>query len=281
MSYLPLFSLALGWALTSTAEAAPCAKVVRSAPLTLPAHTAWVRWTFAEPGTELRFEVEIRDDPGDTVGLYFAPFNGQIDGTAFYFGIQTNVFRPGADPVGKGFLFSRWNSLDADDTRVAPGGFHEIGTHEGQFVGVRKALTWTTGHYSLLLRRTDADGPADWFALEVIHEGVVTSLGALRFPRVNPEVRATIAPSGTSFTEVYSAVDDVGAVPRWSLGIAATLDGASPQTAISDYPAWPTAEFPNVDVSAAEGMVEMAFGGRTRRCQPAGPLVLPTSALRP
>ena len=70
----------------------------------------------------LDVDVTIKNDPGSEVGLYFAPFNGSIDGTQFYGGVQNNLARPGVGWVGKGFIFSRWATLDPADTRPAADG---------------------------------------------------------------------------------------------------------------------------------------------------------------
>lgn len=77
-----------------------------------------MRISFDSPGSELSYEIELHNDPGDNVGMYFAPAFGSVDGEHFYLGFQTNMMRPGVGRVGKGIIFSRWNSLDPNDTRI-------------------------------------------------------------------------------------------------------------------------------------------------------------------
>lgn len=63
-------------------DARCCFAAVEHGAFDLPAHVTWVDWTFAGGGiSELEYAVGIRNDPGEAVGLYFAPFDGTIDGT--------------------------------------------------------------------------------------------------------------------------------------------------------------------------------------------------------
>lgn len=258
-------------------DGACCTPPVASGAFQLPAHTSYVHWWFG-PGrlASLEFVVRIEDDPRTQVGLYFSPVNTHVDFTPLYLGIQTNLLMPGVGFVGKGFLFSRWDSLDPADARVAPGGFTEIGTHEGEFIGVRLPYDWTAGEYILRLERKEASGDGDWFDLSVtsVATGVQTFAGGLRFPRKAPGVPGSLDPAVTTFTEVYSGVSDYSEVPAWGLRIRATGDGAPPSRATSEYPAVPYAEYPNTDVlyDSETGEVRMRFGGMTPRCTPPGRL---------
>jgi hypothetical protein len=243
----------------------------------VPAHTSYVHWGLAGSGAaELSFALHVLSDPGQQVGLYFAPFSGMIDDTQFYFGIQTDVNNPQVGSTGKGFIFSHWGSFDAADTRVAPGGFIELGTHEGKFIGVRRNLAWQARTYTLVLKRAEPAGNGDWFELTVTDETTKeqTAIGGLRVARKDPATPAAIQPFGTAFTEVYAGATSYAAVPQWRLAVAARADGAPAVSARSEYPAFPTAEYPNTDVSydAASGLVHLVYGGQTPRCHPAGPL---------
>jgi hypothetical protein len=248
---------------------------VPSGTFSLPAHTSYVHWTLSSGGVaELRFTLKIHNDPGTAVGLYFAPLSGKIDGTTFYFGVQTKLNKPGTGSVGKGLLFSHWGSFDAADTRAAPGGFIELGTHEGTFIGVRLPYAWKAGSYELLLQRAEQSGDGDWFDVNVtdLASGTKTYVGGLRFARADPTRPATIQPAGIAFTEVYQAATDYAQVPQWRLGVKALADGAPALSATSEYPAFPYAEYPNTDVfyQAATGLIQLTFGGQTPRCHPAG-----------
>lgn len=256
-----------------------CDAPATSGAFSLPAHTSWMHGFALANATELRFDVYVENDPGSAVGLYFAPWNGYIDGTMFYVGTQTNMQKPGAPPVGKGFLFSRWNTLDEADTRKNPSGYIELGTHEGEFAGVRMPYAWTTGWYSVSLHREAenvADGERDWFAVTVTDLASCTTVdvGALRFPRAVAGTRATIRTSGTGFTEVYSGALDFAQVPSWSVFMDVLADGKPLAMATSEYPAWPTAKYPNTNISydAAHHLTHFTFGGQTPQCTPAGML---------
>ena len=242
--------------------------------LKLPAHTAWVHWTFPEAADELLVDVTIHDDPGDEVGLYFVPYAADIDGTGFYYGIQTDMYRPDVGDVGKGVIFSRWETRALEDLRIADGGYHQSAGYEGDFVGVRQFLDWSPGAYMLRLRRTEADGAADWFELTVTEASTYreTPVGALRFPRADPDVPARISAQGMAFTEVYGNARRPKDVPGWHVDLMPHLGGQAPLEACSEYPAFPYAEFEAADVwwEPERQRAHMAFGvGVERRHEPA------------
>jgi hypothetical protein len=237
-----------------------------------------VHWNFGNTRlSAIEHDLHIANDPGTEVGLYVALVSSDIDGTNFYLGIQTDVNKPGVGGVGKGFIFSRWKTLDAADGRVAAGGFMEQGTHEGRFVGVRRLYEWQEGtQYTLRLARGTQDGPADWYDLTLIERpsGNQVDLGGLRFPRRDTARPATIKPESITFTEVYSGTTDYGVVPRWELATRGRGDGVPAVSARSEYPAFPFAEYPNTDVhyDEDEDWVHMTFGADTARCHEAGKL---------
>jgi hypothetical protein len=263
---------------TTCVDDACCAPAKTSGTFTLPAHTIWIGWQFAKKSARLEFKLRIVNDPGESVGLYLAPFNGKIDGTSFYLGLQTTINKPSVGRVGKGLIFSRWGTQDPKDGRTAPGGFMEVSDHEGQFVGVRQTYKWTKGDYTVRLQRAESDGAKDWFDLYIEDSaGKATYIGGLRFPRnIGPSTPAGIGISGTTFTEVYWGATDYGKVPAWHTAIMASADGAAPTAAKIEYPAWPTAEYPNADayLDDSDKLIHLVFGGGTMRCHAAG-AVLP------
>ena len=242
----------------------------------LPSHTAWVHWTFPKRGEQLRTLVEIHDDPGEDVGLYLVPYSSSIDGTNFYYGIQTNVHSEAEGWSGKGLIFSRWGSMDLADTRPGDGGWNVASDGEGEFVGVRRNLDWEPGGYLLTLERTEADGEADWFELRCTPMGTfeTITIGSLRFPRSHPNARASIDSEGMAVTEVYSGVRRPRDVPAWHVDLAPSLDGQKPTKAVSEYPAFPYAEFEAADVwyDEVKGEVHMAFGAGIERSHDPGEL---------
>jgi hypothetical protein len=221
-------------------------------------------------------DIRMENDPGDTVGLYLSPMNGTIDGTTFYLGIQTNLLVTDGGWIGNGVLFSRWDSQDPADIRTAPGGYAEVGSHEGLFISTRIAYPWTAGSYRMRLQRAEPGGDGDWFDLHVVDvaTGVETFAGGLRFSRQDPAVPASIASSHTTFTEVYYNATDYSQVPLWTIAMMAYADGVLASSASSEYPAWPTAEFPNADCWYDESadLVHLHFGDGVSRCNPPGTL---------
>ena len=227
----------------------------------LPSHGVYTHWTLPEATDQLVFDMRCHTDPGTEVGLYYAPWNGSIDGQMFYFGVQTDVHHPENGSTGKGWIFSTWWTFDLADTRVPDNGFVQQGTHEGRFVGVRRNLDWSVGDWVARLERGASDGDGDWFDLSVEPLGEArTWIGSLRFKRADPAVPARIEPTGPAFLEVYSGASRYRDIPEWH--IDAMVRGCV--TARSEYPAYPTAEVPNCDsyYDADRHRVHALFGDR-------------------
>ncbi|MBF0434872.1 MAG: hypothetical protein HQL77_05795 [Magnetococcales bacterium] len=136
-----------------------------------------------EPITSLTIPLEIKEAPQAGNYMYWQ-FHAAINNINFYMGLQTDLLNKGQSQ-GPGVLFSRWDSQDAVDFQVAPGGFSEVGSHEGRFVGVRKPHPWGVGRWSLNLTRRNAEDPEHvWLDMTLKHdtEPVGVAVGSLRFP---------------------------------------------------------------------------------------------------
>lgn len=267
------------------------------AALQLPAHAIYTRWEWRQRMTSVAFDISVHRDPGTSTGEYLSPFNGEIDGAQVYFGMQTDVFRPDRpDPgdasgrgIGKGLLFSTWWSFDAADTRTGDDGFIQLGTHEGRFVGVRRAFDWSVGDYRMQLARGDADSAGDWFDLTIQPLGAKAAghpgrpeargepvwIGALRFRRLDPLVPATLSARATGFVEVYGGARTFGDISPWWCDLQGYGDGERPVGAVGSYPAFPHGQdVPNADTwyDADRDRVHLVFGGDTDRSHDPGRL---------
>lgn len=259
----------------------------------LPVAGIYVRWVLDAPVSTLEWDLTVLVDPTSSVGVYLALAQGHIDGSAFYLGLQTDIWDPGRlRGVGKGLIFSTWWTPDAAATRPAPGGFRELGTHEGRFVGVRRPYRWAVGDYRVTLVRSEAavglHVPADWFDLYVqptarrgagpgrpAATGDRTWMGGLAFPRQHAGAPATIAPASTAFMEVYRGAQRWGEVPSWDVDLMAYGDGRPCSRGATEYPAFPFGDnrpMPNADAryDPASGMVQLRYGGSRDRVDPAG-----------
>ncbi len=88
----------------------------------------YVNWNFGVPefdGLEIDFTIHspMTIKPGIYFQLYDARFAYPGGTTGAYFGLQTNVEKPGSGGQGKGLLFSRWETRSLDDVRCEPGGW--------------------------------------------------------------------------------------------------------------------------------------------------------------
>lgn len=258
-------------------EASTCLAPGQAETFQLPTHASYAHFKFAASMQtyEARIVVHTAPTNNSAVGMYVAPFSGAIDGTPAYLGLQTDVADNARGiSVGKGVVFSRWDSQDPSDVRVAPGGFAEIGAHEGKFVGVRITYPWEVGEYRVRLVRAEADGARDWFELSIQsarQPATSTLVGALRFPRKKTSTPAAIDPNVTAFSEVYKGATTYAEVPAWVFDLHA-LGDTHPAVAIqTEYPAFPYERFRNVDTYYQPKLdaVRIAFGGQTAQCHKA------------
>ena len=261
---------------TSPSPAAPLQEAVK-----VPSHVAYVHWGFGSPAEVMEWDLTVVDDPGSTTGEYLALFNGSIDGSQCYLGLQTDVHHPGTGRgTGKGLIFSTWWSFDEADTRAAADGFVQLGTHEGTFVGVRRSHPWTAGDYRVTLRRSEEEivrgRVLDWFDLTIAPLRPVGPgpsrpdpvapaewIGGLRFPRRRRGTPACIDPGGLLFLEVYGQAPTWGEVDRWSVDVMAFADGVRCPAGRNEYPRFPHGQqAPNVDVryDPARQRVRLSLG---------------------
>ena len=263
--------------------------------ISMPSHAIYIHWGFESPADALEWDLTIHADPGSAVGEYLALFSGSVDGSACYLGLQTNVSHPATGRgIGKGLIFSTWWSFDESDARIAQDGFRELGTHEGMFTGIRRPYDWSTGHYRVMLSRSDSETVGgremDWFDLSIARlasstdqstdggagaeperAGPADSIGGLRFPRRNPRRAAKIDPGGLLFLEVYSGARTWDDVAPWHFDVMAYGDGIRCQKGRFEYPRFPHGQqMPNANAryDASRAIAEVKFGTGVVRHDP-------------
>ena len=168
----------------------------------LPQGMAYGWWHFAELSLrDLTFRVQIDGDTNRSPGRYLQLYQGKIGSVGFYLGFQTDVHRPQYGWQGHGLVFSRWDTRDSNDARVATNGWIENAGHEGNFVGVRVCYLWSSGEYDCALVPVDTDSCGTWYEFMVTSKNTdeKISAGCLRF------TKSEIMSGGGSWTEVYSA----------------------------------------------------------------------------
>ncbi|CDL01015.1 conserved protein of unknown function [Magnetospirillum gryphiswaldense MSR-1 v2] len=185
----------------------------------------WYDLGDSQPFKSLTIEVEVDGDvtePGRDKLIYIAPVYGKINGSGFYFGMQTDVSRPGG--AKRGFIFSRWGRASSEDAAPAEGGWSAALTHaqsnEGDFAGVRVAYPWKAGRYLFRMEPTMSDGGGTWVALVVgeYDSGKVIEVGSVRFPGQD----LTIDKDAVSFVEIYGheVIDNICRTRMPSTGVA-------------------------------------------------------------
>lgn len=173
----------------------------------------YANWRFGvAPISRVRCTFHVENDPGPRSDLYLQLYDASIDGTGTYHGVQTIDLA----------IFSRFGTVDLAEVRPAEGSYAVAGTDEGPFVSLRRAYRLGTGSFASEIRRVEQDGDGDWFEwslerLDRSGQGPVT-VGAVRFPRRQRHLPASLADGGGSWTEFW---DNNGPhlfpVPLWTV----------------------------------------------------------------
>lgn len=215
--------------------------------LSLPSGLTYVWWKFGVSEFEdFQIDITIHNDIGTKPGLYFQMYQGQIGDIGFYFGLQTDVFKPQSGGSGKGLIFSRWKTRDLANTRPVSDGWTQSAGTEGDFVGIRRKYAWTNHKYRLRLTKVDEDTIGVWYGLFILDYETRTEdyIGALRFPKQGKS--AKIKDGGGTWTEVYSGASQVSDLPRWHISIDGCYVNNRKTRAIEAYSDY--SSIPNTDV---------------------------------
>ena len=100
------------------------------------------------------------------------------------------------DPDGtlsKGVIFSRWETRDISNYRLAKDGWGQSAGYEGDFIGVRKEFEWGIGTYEIELKIVDTDDLGDWYGVFIrnISDSSFTYIGSIRFEHGSDAVSYT------------------------------------------------------------------------------------------
>lgn len=185
---------------------------------------SYVWWNFGNRNFEkMDIKFTVYNDISTSDGLYFQLYQGKINGVAFYFGIQTRVFKQDIGLTGKGIIFSRWGTSDLSNARTPPGGWSASGDEGGQFVGIRKSYSWTAHQYLVRIKYEGSDNLGDWYGiyirdLSIIVDGTNEYIGSLRFPFCQGDNKG-IDDGGGSWTEIYYKEVKDSSLPGWHVSI--------------------------------------------------------------
>ena len=250
-------------------------------PIYPPNHMAAVAWAWNSgysgfQSIDFDFTIHNDIDADDLLphfGLYLMLDSSYISGTLYYFGLQTDVQGLNNRGKGKGLIFSRWDTRDLANVRVADGGWSTSSGGEGDFVGVRKPYRWGAGEYGLRIAADGEDDEGRWFGLWITDRatGETTWCGSLRFPYRNG--KALLDNIHRSVDEIYG--DPVGIkpidIPEWHIIMQRPVaDGRSqPTEAHISYTNWDgvSAGAPNSDITydTSSGAMHIRVGDTTQR----------------
>jgi len=231
----------------------------------------YVFWNFPiDQFDALIIDIGVLSEPSNNDGLYFQMYQGTINGVTFYFGLQTQTYKPGIGSMGRGLIFSRWETTDLSNVRVVEGGWSQNDTYEGDFVGVRRTYNWVAHNYRFKISLNDTDAMGDWYAIWItdLDQSTTDLLGAIRFPKVTPS-QAGIANGGITWTELYSKEQTGTPIPAWNVSIIsiyATNELLPPLQATSAYS---TISGTDICVDAV-GTIHFIMGPSINRTHPAG-----------
>eukprot|EP00039_Didymoeca_costata_P008533 m.113168 g.113168 ORF g.113168 m.113168 type:complete len:435 (+) comp14122_c0_seq4:1753-3057(+) len=188
-----------------------------------PWHLINIWWKFPESCKDfcsLDIDISISCNvSSDDLNLYIAPIGlGQINGVAFYGGIQTNIGgdrvsdlgKEGAYHKGKGAIFSRWAAggcgIDVSYVRAAADGYVESAGYEGDFCSGRRPYVWNSGEYTYSVRKSsyekDKSGK-EWTWVDAVVTDKATGCGtfvaSIKFPGRTLEFWG----KNSAFVEIY------------------------------------------------------------------------------
>jgi hypothetical protein len=207
------------------------------------------------------FDITLCNTPNDrsgyglSYGVYLTLGNSEL-----WFGLQTQIFRPGIGNVGAGFLFTRYGSINEAEIRVNPqGGYSEVGTPESDFIGVRLAHELLATTYHVQLKHEGEQ----WYALSFTREGGSSiHVGSLRLSTTQGISSFFIDPVAYG-TEGVLASD----IPFWYLNLSAPR--VNDHYATGGWIGYPSPEYPFGSVVPRTGpngsLLEFVFGGLSQR----------------
>jgi hypothetical protein len=169
-------------------------------------------------------------------GIYYQFYQGIINDTiGFYYGIQTSVMNPNGINK-KGIIFSRWNTRDILNYKIANGGWGQSAGYEGNFIGVRINYEWSIGTYTIELKKDSSDSIGDWYGLWILNANTKqnTYCGSIRFETSTKS--SGIKDNGITWTELYAKADKNTPLPMWHVSVDEVLaDNKAPISVTSDY----------------------------------------------
>jgi len=262
---------------TATPKLTPTSTSRPTAPLGEIGGLHYVYWDFGMSNfRSILVDITIYSEPDNKDGLYFQMYQGQINGVGFYFGLQTDVYKPDTGSTGKGLLASRWGTKDLSNVRTVAGGWSQAAGYEGDFVGIRRNYEWTTHSYQLEISYTESDGEGDWYGIWILdlNNDAKDSLGSIRFPKTASD-KSGIQNGGITWTELYYKKVSETPLPTWHVSVdSIQAVGASggrylPRSATSDY-----SKIGNTDIyyEAATKKIHFVMGPEVRRTHAAGRL---------
>ena len=228
----------------------------------------YVNWHFErQPIHVVEHEVCLDHISPIKRGIYIQFYEGDIDGSHYYYGIQDLVSDIGGVPE-PGFVFSRWGTRLSMHARPGPNGVAVNHDHEDGFIGVRLLEPLETGCMTVRLERKEADVAADWVELSFTKNNVTKVVGALRLVGLTLKslsLYPRLAVRGQK--PMDGAIENSNDIPRYDVRVKATANGQAPQRI--DY-RYHRDGPPNASSSfdPDDSWVRMQFGGDTTRCTP-------------
>ena len=191
---------------------------------------AWWAWNQRLEFDSIEVTVNIHNDIEyrGRNGLYLIGCTAfQLGNHGAYFGMQTNI-NTGRRSVGKGGIFSVWNSPDLEGIRGPEGYYSEVGDYEGYFKSVRSNYDWGAGEYTMRLSAEETDKEGRWFGYYIND----TWIGSLRVPQ-----GSRIKPSCATPIEVYGSPVRPRDIPYWKVSMQAPkADGRRGRLTTTQYP---------------------------------------------
>ena len=218
----------------------------------------WAEWRWNTPYvSEIVVNFEYHEDVEPVrgrQGLYHMVCHANIDGGAYYFGLQTSVWPRG----GEGVIFSRWGARDLKEARIPDDGWTQESGHEGDFIGVRRSYDFGAGKYQIRLGLDSEEDEGKWLGVWVKaqDEEEETWIGSLLFSRgrIDPRCYTTL--------EIYGVAKIAAKdVPYWKVTMEPPVAGGrSSRLSKVDYNQFVKGGYRNTLITTKGGIVTLEVG---------------------
>lgn len=177
----------------------------------------YINWTFGmNKLMDLSIDITFHTAPSGPEGVYIQLYDFKIGKTSQYFGFQYAQSKN--NEIETKVIWSRWNTRDKSNARVAEGGWIEEAGYENDFVSIRYPYKWNQGTYTVHIYPSEADKIGVWYDMMIYDhsKNYWMKIGGLRFPLDDGQI-PFLEDGGGSWCEVFGGVKNSTEISKFYL----------------------------------------------------------------